>query len=185
MVDSNKKKVDIKNFLLTGKNGTGKSRILTKLQDSHQIAYSGFKTIPYFEYDGRVGGYLFQSLVPVEGLENNQKISKVEKGYVEAFRGLGVQCLKLSQSCDIPVVIMDELGRFEQHEKPFIYEVNQILDGPKFVIAVVKKEVIPYLEDIKNREDCKVLDLDVVSFDSAYDFIQEELVKFLDKMKTV
>ena len=48
--------------------------------------------------------------------------------------------------------------------KEFINVVNQLLDSQKIILAVLKKEPIAYLDQMKKRNDVILFDLDKQNF---------------------
>lgn len=173
----------MKNYLITGKRRAGKSFLTSRLQKNHEVEPVGFKTMAYFGEDGKKLGYLLHSLVAVDGVANDQKISHGTDGVAEVFRGLGVACLQECLCHKSPWVVLDELGRFEQYEVSFLKKVEEVLESQKFVVAVLKKEEIPYIEEMKKRQDCTVIDLDLVDRDLAYEEVCRELSEHLCMQK--
>ena len=72
---------------------------------------------------------------------------------------------------------MDALGRFERHNQDFIACVHDLLSSSKTVLAVIKDEPIPYLNEIKQRTDCCLYDLNTISFEEAFQAIIFQLQK--------
>lgn len=60
---------------------------------------------------------------------------------------------------DSPWITMDEIGYLEAQCEPYRAALRKVL-GKKHVAAVVRKQRLPFLEELCNREDAFVVDLD-------------------------
>lgn len=160
------------NLFITGQKGIGKSYLIKKIIEVSGFHVSGFFTLPKFDGENRLGFY-FHSLVPVQN--NNGMISREQDGKNEpipnTFDTLGVECLRQSQYIECDCIVMDEIGRFEQNAYRYQNELNKILDSPCLVLGVLKKETIPFLEQIKQRQDTIVFDLEEQTQSDCYDNI--------------
>ena len=74
---------------------------------------------------------------------------------------------------------MDELGRFEKEEETFLSYVQEAFDSEKFVLAVLKKEEIPYICQLKDRDDVYVFDLGNLEWKKAFTEIQNLVTSFI------
>lgn len=75
----------------------------------------------------------------------------------------GVQHVQEARTGPAPVIILDEIGRFEASCSNFLTEIERALDSKKTVIAVLKKEPLPHLQELAERPDAVLLDLDILS----------------------
>jgi nucleoside-triphosphatase len=89
-------------------------------------------------------------------------------GIEAAFETFGANCLKEAIDSTLNLVVLDEIGRFESNSKNFIQQLHNVFDSHKTVIAVIKKEPIAFIEDIKTRNDILLLDLDLISPDDVF-----------------
>ncbi len=162
----------MKNILITGSRGSGKTTAVQRALQALALQPCGFQTLPY-TIAGQVRGHYFHSILPVEGVENDLPIT-VRTGaqscipIAQTFDILGIPCMKQALACDYPLMLLDEIGRIERHTSAYIATIQQALDSPKTVVAVLKKEPIPFLEQIKSRDDVQVFDLDIMGRDAAY-----------------
>ncbi|WP_154889951.1 nucleoside-triphosphatase [Longibaculum muris] len=164
------------NILITGKRHIGKSTLRQHIIETLQLDCVGFQTIQ----NENVGiGWTYQ-FVDIKTKER-QPISFYDglkiQGIPETFSTLGVQCLKNALYASEDYVLMDELGRFERHNQDFIACVHDLLSSSKTVLAVIKDEPIPYLNEIKKRTDCCLYDLNTISFEEAFQAIIFQLQK--------
>lgn len=167
----------MRNILISGQKQTGKSTLLTDILEMINCEYVGYRTYPY--EDVEIGKTYY--LEDISSLER-QMISYFDgsgiKGIPETFTDLGVRCLKNALESDCCVVVLDELGRFEQNSIEFIRYVNQLLDSHHIVFAVLKDEPIPYIEKIKTRQDCLLIDLNQISYNQAKQRIISEFYTY-------
>ena len=164
----------MKNIFITGDRQIGKSTLISHILSECQKEYVGYRTLP----DQKVSmgyTYVMQDMTTQETMPISFYNGKRMMGIPETFSDLGVRCLKhtLKSSCEI--VVLDELGRFEQENLDFIESVYDLLDSEKWVIAVLKNEPISYLLQMKQREDCQLYDLNTLSFEQAEQMIISEI----------
>ncbi len=148
-----------KNLALTGARQAGKSTLAEHLLTCLDLPYGGFRTTVYAR---TAAGPLYQLTDVITG--ETEPISHLTeegiRGISAAFDGLGVRCLEGALRSDAPLLLLDEVGRFERNSPLFLQAVTRALDSPKRVILVLKKEELPYIADIRAREDTLVIDLD-------------------------
>lgn len=167
----------MKNYFVTGQKGSGKSFLIQKIRQHLNWKEGGYLTLPYF-IEGKKKGYYFHSLVTLK--ENDipftVQISETECIPIsEIFCSLGVSCLQESRKQNVELLILDEIGRVEQKEPDFLEEIRKTLDGKKFVLGALKKESIGIIEEIKNRPDVVIYDLDLQAGEQVYYKILEDM----------
>ncbi len=78
-------------------------------------------------------------------------LSKLEEIGVKAIRDA-------CQSCDI--IVIDEVGKMEVESESFIEAVKEALDADKpMIITLHKKSRNPLLQDIRRRDDVRILEV--------------------------
>ncbi len=78
-------------------------------------------------------------------------LSKLEEVGVKAIRDA-------CQSCDI--IVIDEVGKMEVESESFIEAVKEALDADKpMIITLHKKSRNPLLQDIRRRDDVRILEV--------------------------
>ena len=106
-------------------------------------------------------------------------ISRWEEGAIrpvpESFEGLGAACLKKALEGPVPVVLLDEIGRFEKDCPAFLGRVEELLGSEKMVVAVLKQEPLPYLDRWRALPGALLLDLDRISPPQAREVLEQEL----------
>lgn len=78
-------------------------------------------------------------------------------------------------SSSAPVLLLDEIGRFERHSRAFLDAVTDALDGEKMVVAILKKEELPHICAIRERQDGLLVDLDIHSREQAREILNMEI----------
>ena len=77
----------------------------------------------------------------------------------DGFLSLGIPALARCMESDSPWITIDEIGYLEAQSQPY-HEVLRKLLEKKYVAAVVRKQELPFLTELCNREDAFVVDLD-------------------------
>jgi len=153
----------IQNILITGQKQSGKSTLVKDILNTVSYSYAGFLTLPFQEYD--IGkSYVMKDLLTFKQQPISYYDGKQMQGIPETFSSFGVRCLKHAIESDAEIIVMDELGRFEKNCFGFLKSVNDVLNEDRYVLAVLKAEPIAYLEKMKLRDDCLLIDLDVMSY---------------------
>lgn len=158
---------------LTGSRGSGKSTLAHRLLSEMDLQPSGFTTLPYTIAGQRRGHYL-HSLVDCPDQINDLPISVLQApgrsiGIPDTFATLGVSCLNQSLTAPSDCILLDEIGRFETSVEPFLTVVRTIFaQTDKPVLAVIQKEPLPFLDELRAWPNCLHLDLDQVEQASAY-----------------
>ncbi len=148
-----------KNIAITGAKQAGKSTLAHRLLAAGGLPYAGFRTTVYARTalgplyrltDVRTGETAPISHLTEEGI----------RGIPRAFEETGVRCLQGALTSDAPLVLLDEIGRFERQSPAFLQSLWAALDSDKRVIAVLKKEELAHIAAICARKDTLVVDLD-------------------------
>lgn len=145
----------IKNLFLTGDVQVGKSTVINRVIHDLQIKAGGFRTQRHYEKN-QITGFYMESL--------NEDCSRGpffigrcgSEGRIaipETFETVGVSILQecLRQSPD--VIVMDELGFFENQACQFQNTVKKCLDSEIPVLGVLKNAGTDFLNSLRNRTD--------------------------------
>jgi nucleoside-triphosphatase len=176
-----------KHLFLTGEIQIGKSTLIAKYREylNGKKHWSGFRTCPYIE-DGVHSG--FQMI----GANENPRVRDAHivgikdedasrfKGICEVFDTYGVELLKEAREHEEDMVIMDELGFFELNAIKFREAVHSVLDGNQRTLGVIKIKTNPFLEEVKQREDVLVMEINIDNRDEMLhkiiEFFSDELL---------
>ncbi|HKM34553.1 MAG TPA: NTP transferase domain-containing protein [Lachnospiraceae bacterium] len=77
----------------------------------------------------------------------------------EGFLTLGMDTLYKALQSDCPWFIIDEIGYLESNCEAFLDTLRELLEK-KQVIAVIRKQELPFLNELRSREDAFVYDLE-------------------------
>lgn len=146
-------------ILITGKPGSGKSTLVQYLLDGFGQDWAGFQSIktgscpagPLFSINTHPG----QICAPISR-QLEDRITPIP----ETFETTGVDCLRQAITGPEPLILMDEVGRFERNCPEFLAQIDRVLDCEKTVIAVIKKEPLEHLQRLCRRSDIVLIDLD-------------------------
>ena len=146
-----------RHLILTGTRGSGKTTLLKQLFPDTLPGLTTWakpKQAVYLQDNltsetVQVG--VFDATLPGPG---NQMVL-LEDG----FTSLGVATLARCTQSDSPWVCVDEIGYLEALCQPYHEALRNLLEK-KQVAAVVRKQNLPFLEELCNRKDAFVVDLD-------------------------
>jgi len=148
-----------KHFLITGNRGIGKTTLFLKLKE----VLCGLE-------NGNVPG-ISTYVVPQEKVVLRSDLTGEEavigifrdgwmKTVSEGFQNLGVNSIhKASESEVSKWAAVDEIGFLESKEECFKEAIRELFEK-KQVLAVVRKQDISFLNELKSREDVYLIDMD-------------------------
>ena len=150
-----------KHLFLTGDKQVGKSTLLRKLIERAGLECSGFETQAFYLNNER-RGFTLHGRVDMPPYANDciccaRIEEKRSVPVLPVFDENGARMLQISRSAPAPYILMDELGRLEQHAEAFIREIYACLDSDKRVIGVLQKCSSAHVEEISRRDDVTVL----------------------------
>jgi nucleoside-triphosphatase len=84
---------------------------------------------------------------------------------LDALENVGVTAIETAaEECDI--VIIDEVGRMEVESEKFVDIVKKILEEDKpLILTLHKKSRNPLLQDIRRRDDVRILEVTPINRD--------------------
>ncbi len=156
---------------ITGLPNAGKTYALLKVIEMLEEAggrVGGMVTEPILE-DGRKRGFWIMDWATKrrEVLASPEIDSKGEVGSpgvdIEVLNGIGVHAVrKATEEADI--IVVDEVGKAEMESEEFVEAVKDALDSEKPVILTLhKKSRNPLLQDIRRRDDVRILEVTPVN----------------------
>lgn len=89
----------------------------------------------------------------LSGFENKMRLS------LEGFCNLGIPSLQRCMETESEWVSIDEIGYLETGYQDYCNEIRRLMDK-KRLAAVVRKQSLPFLEELCSREDVFLVDLD-------------------------
>lgn len=153
---------------ITGLPGAGKTnallRVIEMLSDDEELVIGGMIDEPVVDGRHRVGVTVRDLLTGETAVFASTKIeSKVMIGKLgldlTKLEEVGVRAIERAcQECDI--IVIDEVGKMEVECQAFIDAVKAALDADKpMIITLHKKSRNPLLQDIRRRDDVRILEV--------------------------
>ncbi|MEJ2697921.1 MAG: nucleoside-triphosphatase [Candidatus Sulfobium sp.] len=152
----------IKNLLLTGNPGTGKTRIIRKLSEVFkEFNPTGFYTVEVVE-DGTKAGVLVFNLqgdsriLASTSLKSRYAVGRLRID-VKSFDNLLDEVFSTEKKTGLYVV--DGIEKLECQSRKFSKLIIQLLDSEKPVIASIAEKGTGLISEIKKREDVRLLEV--------------------------
>lgn len=152
---------------ITGLPGAGKTQALVKvieMLENEGLVVGGMVTEPIIKRNRRVGFTVLNWMSKERGvlahINNSSKITVGKYGVnIEALEDVGVKAIDDAYA-DAEVIIIDEVGKMEVESAKFIFAVKQALDSNKpLILTLHKKSRNPLLQDIRRRDDIRILEV--------------------------
>ena len=144
-----------KHLLVTGSKGSGKTTFVNELE----MHFSNGNKLP-----GIVTYLVSNSCVMLREKRTDKKVCIGEMKHTmipveEGFLTLGVDALERAKLQNEEWILIDELGFLESNNEEFKKAVREVF-SEKRVLAVVRKQELPFLNELREREDVMVVDMD-------------------------
>ena len=156
---------------ITGLPNAGKTYALLKIIEMLEEAggrVGGMVTEPIIQNGRRRGFWVTDWATKKRMVLASQEIeSKVKVGLhgvdIEALNGVGVNAIRQATE-EADIVVVDEVGKMEMESEEFVEAVKDALDSEKTVILTLhKKSRNPLLQDIRRRDDVRILEVTPVN----------------------
>ncbi len=149
----------IKNILLTGKPGCGKTTLIKQIIEELGLDAGGFYTLE-IRRGGKREGFKIITLDGKEGLLAHVNIRspyRVSKYGVDIknLEEIGVKSI-LDALEKNKVIVIDEIGKMELFSEQFRNAVLAALDSQSKVLATIMLAANPFADEIKKRQDVKI-----------------------------
>lgn len=170
----------IKNFLITGKPGCGKTTLIKEILNELKISRRGFFT-DEIRIEGKRIGFEIITLSGKKGIlakidfESPYRVSKYGVNLKE-FEEIGVKEIEegLKENC---LIVIDEIGKMELFSEKFKQVVLEALNSENKVLGTIMLSKHPFSDGIKRRKDTVVFYLD----QNNRNEVREKLLKALSE----
>ena len=170
----------MKNILICGPPGVGKTTLVKKILKNINLRAGGFYTEEIKENNRRVG-FKIISLDNQEGIlahaniKDSQRVGRYGVN-INDLENIGVK--SLSQALrDDDLIIIDEIGKMEIFSDKFKEKVLACLNSEKFVFATIGIGGDKYISRIKERDDVIVFKMNRENRDRLIDRISFLILK--------
>jgi nucleoside-triphosphatase len=158
---------------ITGLPNAGKTYALIKvieMLEASELKVGGMITEPIIEDEKRVGFYVLdwatqeKQVFAHEDLESKFMVGKYGID-LTALENIGVEALRTA-AVEAEVIVIDEVGKMEIECDSFVDAVKEALDVDKpLILTLHKKSRNPLLQDIRRRDDVRILEVTPVNRD--------------------
>ncbi len=172
---------NIKNILITGNPGVGKTSLIHSIVSELNIPAGGFYTSEIRDENGKRTGFKIISLGGDEGIMasidfiSKYKVSRYRVD-VETIDKIGVNAIGEAIKSN-RLVIIDEIGKMELFSKSFQDIVMQALDSPLVVLGTISAKDTAFTKKIKERQDTKIVTLTRQNFNEIKTYIERLISK--------
>lgn len=160
---------DIPKIGITGMPSVGKTQTLIKIMEflgENGYILEGMLTEPIIKHKKRVGFYVedwqTKEKEVFAHLDFDSKEKVGEYGVdIGALERIGVPAIeKAISNEDVNIIIIDEIGKMEMLSEKFCEAVIEALDSDKPIIVTLhKKSRTPLLQDVRRRDDIRILEV--------------------------
>lgn len=173
----------VKNILITGNPGVGKTTLIKNIISRLNVSAGGFYTAEVRDENGKRRGF---KIISLDGREevlasvdviSSRRVSKygVDVGAVDR---VGVTAIRDALNSK-DVVVIDEIGRMELISDRFRDIVQVALDSPKLVLGTIALKETNTAKKIKERKDTRIIKLTRANFHEIETYIGRLLQKAL------
>jgi len=168
----------VKNVLISGPPGCGKTTLIKEILENLKIEAGGFFTEEIRERGKRKGF----KIITLDGKEGILAHENIKSKYRVSKYGVNLKDLEeiavssvLKAVDEGKIVVIDEIGKAELFSEKFKEAVFKALNSKNKVLGTIKISKDPFTEKIKKREDTKILYLKREEKDK----IKQEILKIL------
>ena len=169
------------NYFLTGEIRVGKSTLIHNIMQWFPGKIYGFQTFRVYT-GNKIKSFCIQSVdYDISAPKRRYFIARrcVEENRWEpapsVFDKQGVHILKDAIRQNPDMIIMDELGFFENEATLFQKQVMTVLDSEIPVLGVIKQIDTPFLDMIRKRKDVTILTITKENRDDMYQTLIEKM----------
>ncbi len=167
-----------KNILITGLPGSGKTTLMIRLAEAlKDLRPAGCYTAEIREGNVRQGFELVSldgskailSHVDIRSLFRVGRYGVDIKGFDAFLDSLALCCREAG------LIIIDEIGKMESHSDRFKDLVRELLSSDTPVLATIALKGGGFIDEIRKREDVRLVELNDTNRDSLVNIISEDM----------
>lgn len=174
--------VQVKNLLLTGKPGVGKTTLIERVVKDLKVPVGGFFTREIREKGVRVGFQLmtWEGKSGVLSHINSQSPFRVGKYGVDidVIERVGVPAI-LDAIDHARLIAIDELARMELFSEGFQKAVQAALDSKTPVLGVIQERAHPFLGGVRQRSDVQLYSVTLENRDKLVRILKEKISELI------
>ena len=152
----------MKNILISGRPGIGKTTLIRKVADSLKDRAGGFYTGEIRRQGARTGFSLTtldgkSGVLATVGGSGPHRVGKYTV-HLTDLENIGVPAV-LEAVESGKVVVIDEIARMELFSDRFKQAVTTALDSDSSVVATIQQRHDPFLDSVRSRQDVELVEL--------------------------
>ncbi len=143
----------MKNIFLTGKKHIGKSTLIQNVLDGLNVSIGGYVTERIIK--GNKKSYIVRSLYDNKEsycIANIDIVNCSREIFMDSF-DVGIVSILEKSFKNSDIIVLDELGFFENDSQKFKYKIYELLDSDRIVFGVIKDHDCEFLNNIRKRND--------------------------------
>ncbi len=170
----------MKNILITGLPGSGKTTLIKQVLNNLDIEKIGFYTEEIREKNERIGFKIITLSGKQEILAHKDYITpyKVSKYYVsiENLEKIAVKEIEKGISKENCLIVIDEIGKMELFSEKFKKILLFAFESPNKVLATIMYKPHPFCDSLKQRKDVEVFTLEKINFSLIKEILIRKLI---------
>ncbi|MFW5649485.1 MAG: nucleoside-triphosphatase [Candidatus Alkaliphilus sp. MAG34] len=168
----------MKNIFLTGEKYMGKSTLIQGVLNRLNLSAGGYTTERVIKDNKRI--YTVKSLHDNSEsylIANVDAIDYSREVFMDSF-DVGIVSILEKSLRDKDIIILDELGFFENDSEKFKRKIYELLDSNKVILGTIKDYDCEFLNNLKKREDILLIEVTKENREEILD----ELVKIVSNL---
>ncbi len=159
----------MKNIFLTGKKYAGKSTLIQSVLDKLDLSVGGYATERIIKDNKRI--YTAKSLYDNSEsylLANVDATDYSRKVFMDSFE-VGIVSILEKSLKNRDIIVLDELGFFEEDSEIFKRKIYKLLDSDKIILGIIKDYDCEFLNNIRKRDDILLIEVTQENRDEVLD----------------